>query len=343
MNQKIKNAIYGLAIGDATAYNYEFLSADQTKKILEESNYDWLNPNIDKILEVSDDTQMSIYLLEAFFNWKESNEPYNRFIQHAAERFVTWYQDPRNNRAPGNACINATYALSKLAGGYPKNMLTLIKNDGALDRWGKRYTPNSMGSGTVMRSPWLGLLHAEGIISSGELTYFNEKHSILTHGHDAANHSANLASIITSKLLTDGYQGKNWIFNIVEDFISHTPNKELEDMLLKLKAIPNEWFTMKDHKNTDINEYFPSQWTSPYVLGSAIAILIATVGNPVAMMQRCMINNQDSDTIGAVAGAFVGVCSDDPDFWHGIEQKLELDYLEELDTLIARFENLLNA
>lgn len=343
MKQNIYNTIYGLAVVDASARPYEFINDQKTLARL--ANYDYLNPG--EQLRISDDTQMSIYLIEAFFDWKNApaprkslfgrrNQPSeNSFITHVGYRFLTWRADPRNNRAPGNACMHALNTLHDELMRDPD----FIHDAAGLSAWGKQVTPNSMGSGTVMRTPWLGILHYEGVVSYDTLKDMCVDSSYLTHGHAGAILPSFLAALLTSEFLSHGYKGKDETFDFIDAFIQRHPSEELSQMLTTLRDIPDEWFTSQDHEHTDISGYFPL-WTGPDVLGSAIAILCATQHDAVAFMKRNLINNQDSDTVGAVAGAFMGACSNDPHLWGELPHSLEPDYTQELNSVLAKLDSM---
>lgn len=340
MKTNTRNAIYGLALGDATAYPYEFLTPKTTRKHLAAIEYDYANPQ--STLQVSDDTQMSIYLLQAFFEWKEQSQNNDEFIEYVADSFLIWLDDFRNTRAPGNACISSLESLKLFRQHNGEGMGNISDERTLLNKWGSIFTTNSMGSGTVMRAPWMGLLYAEGILSMEELVMFNKAHCILTHGHKAATDAALLTSLITAHLVTHGYNGKTEILDLIEDFNAECKSREITYMSIVLETIPDGWFKSTNHEHSDVGAFFPRYWTATYVLGSALAILFATVGDPIAMMKRCMINSQDSDTVGAVAGAFLGACSDDENFWMGLEWNLEVDYIMEIEEVLACIETSVN-
>ena len=94
MEDKIKGCIIGGAIGDALGYPIEFVYSFNgiQKKYGEKGieNYDleyaWLGDKINKA-QVSDDTQMTLYTLEALMQNAASNE---EIIQNVTNAYLKW-------------------------------------------------------------------------------------------------------------------------------------------------------------------------------------------------------------------------------------------------------------
>lgn len=322
MDSRIKNTVYGLAIGDALGYPTEFISIEESlDKFGGQELSEW-NDN----LTISDDTQMSLALFNGFIEWQASGDHENGFVYHVATEFLNWLDDGRNNRAPGMACLNSLKALKQQSEGSPRN---IPSQD--LAEWGKSTTPDSMGSGTVMRSPWLGMLHGLGLMDNRQLANFSKQHSMLTHGHDSAAPAAHLTALITSELISTGYHGTGEVLGMVCKYANVTKDPEILEMKTRLLNIPEEWFESDDHENADVGQWFSSHWKATNVLGSAIAVFAASNGDPDALVKRLMFNSQDTDTLGAIAGAFLGAASNDDNLWGHLPSLIEDDYQYELN------------
>lgn len=322
MDTRIRNTVYGLAIGDALGYPTEFLSVKESIRLYGgEPLWERVDPLI-----VSDDTQMSIALVKGFLKWHESGDHQNGFAYYVADEFLEWLDDPRNDRAPGNACISSLSALKQRANHHVRDI-----DRHELSSWGHLTTPNSMGSGTVMRAPWMGLLHGLGIITGDDLADFSRQHSVLTHGHDTATTAAHLTSLITSRLLRHGDRGGGGVLSLMARYAHDSGDAEIQEMKTRLCRIPDEWFFDEDHENADVGQWFSSHWKATNVLGSAFAVFNSSHGNPHNLASRIMFNSQDTDTLGAIAGAFLGASNGDPDLWGHLPELIEPDYLAELD------------
>lgn len=109
---KIKNSVYGLALGDAIGYRAEFHS--YAKALNDYLDEDLTEPTEDRFL-ITDDTQMSLYLLDGFLNAWEEQKRYtgnsDLYIEEIANNFLLWLHDGDNNRAPGVACIESLMSL----------------------------------------------------------------------------------------------------------------------------------------------------------------------------------------------------------------------------------------
>ena len=111
---KIKGSIIGGAIGDALEYPVEFVYSfhDIQRKYGENGimNYDleypWLKDDINKA-QVSDDTQMTLYTLEALMQNASSNE---EIIQNVTDAYLVWMSIQTGE----NVTVEDIYRTSKL-------------------------------------------------------------------------------------------------------------------------------------------------------------------------------------------------------------------------------------
>lgn len=318
---KIRNMVYGLALGDALGFRVE---AEEHKTIVN----GYLHENFDDIQEklwVSDDTTMSLYLLKAIedtYNPELSlKEQASDLAISIGEYFIKWYDNPDCLLGRGHACKNSLAALKAHLASQP-----LIKDM----FYGS--TDESKGSGTLMRSPWLGVLHAKGLLNDEELENLCTIQSLVTHRSLVAIHTSYLSARITSALYT-GKIKPSGIRNFAEELCIRQENDEGWDEILeslsKIDEIP------ANYPQIALEEYDPSS-TIGYdgmastVLSTAILLVDTFSSNPVDVLRRSMFTGGDSDTIGAVAGAMTGV-SYDTEIWENIEDLIEDFIIDELE------------
>ena len=334
---KIKNSVYGLALGDAIAYRTEFLGFKES--VIEYRNEHL--PSLNKKLNVSDDTQMSLYLIKGFKEGFNPEMPLERQKYEVTEaialNFVAWLNDPENCRAPGNACISSLMILDKALSEKKAIASFVGRKAGKISSFlvGGEYNSNSKGSGTVMRSPWLGILHAEGIIPDELFEQFCNTQASITHQHPTALHGSYLTALLTSEL----YKG-NLKPGELHEFATAFCLSQESDMGWRdlAGALEKAEDLADDYAFTDAMEYDPSavmgsRGTAEDVLATAI-VLIDTFGdNPAEVIKRCMFNSGDSDTIGAVAGGMLGAYYDE-NIWEDLEHLVESQYVPWLDETV---------
>lgn len=91
---KIAGAIYGFAIGDAMGATTEFMSEEQIKrtfgKVTDIIGGGWLNL---KAGEVTDDTQMSMCVMNALMRTLNEDDPMGySFMMECRKEFIKWYK-----------------------------------------------------------------------------------------------------------------------------------------------------------------------------------------------------------------------------------------------------------
>lgn len=145
---RYRNALIGLAAGDAWGYQVEFTKyAHLRVRPVPAPAGEWV---------ISDDTQMTLAVDEALSQCPDLGD-IDAVTDALTSNFIAWQRDPDNNRAPGNACMEA---VSNLRGGA---------------RWHERGgATDSAGCGAVMRltptafsssEQWLGLTALQAVIT----------------------------------------------------------------------------------------------------------------------------------------------------------------------------------
>lgn len=330
---KIRNSVYGLALGDALGYRTEFLNFKNALDTVGSIDFE----TIDTKLHISDDTQMSLYLMDGFKQVYDPEISYPEqagdIIRSIAQQFLVWLHDPENIRAPGNACISSLRYMER----------NFSVTDDPIEIILQSSSPNreSKGSGTVMRSPWIGLLHAEGAIPEHDFKTFCYQQSMLTHRHPTALHAAYLGSLLTSKLYSNELQPgqlHEFCVYVCDKKINLPGWEELKQDFLAVKYLP------KDYDTSHFSQYDPSGYLgkdgkASTVLVTAVAMIDRFGHNPLEVMRRCVFNSGDSDTIAAVAGGILGACYED-NIWESVEGVIETAYVPWLDKTVAYIEGL---
>jgi len=294
------NMIRGVALGDAWGDLHEFAPIARIVKDNPKG------PDVPAKLRITDDTQMTLYLADALdASWDDSQEEVKEAIE---DMFLTYYDDPDNNRAPG---------------------ITVMSSLGALKRggdWRKATSTHSDGSGTVMRATplaflpedrWVGVTAFSAAITHGSPTgiaaaILNVKilRDILASKVTVGNllwHALELASAAQEYGLTevgqwlDGYEvdpvaGFDMIYGLIEKALAKLP--ELRGDPWALTSDPSLAVPEAGGKG--------GGWRAPFTL--VIALLAADMlpGDPMGALRRAVMTDGDSDTIGAVAGGLIG-------------------------------------
>lgn len=154
LRNKIMGAIYGFAIGDAMGATTEFMEPKQIKKkygILQNIiGGGWLNL---KAGEVTDDTQMTMCVMDAIMSKPNDIDEFKRFC---SSNFISWL-----NSGPkdiGGMCL--------------KSICRLGRNEVI------PYDCNALGNGSLMRAMPLAILN---------LPFYNFAQGRLTHNNDTCS------------------------------------------------------------------------------------------------------------------------------------------------------------
>ena len=204
---RVLGVLAGGAAGDALGYTVEFSSLDQIRARFGDAGlaHRLQVPEVRDggTLPVSDDTQMTLFVLDGLLEWIEwANEgtmadpaacvwlsclrwyrtqegTLPAGVPEPPSRWLDGHPELRVRRAPGNACLSG---LAQPDMGLPA----------------KPHNPESKGCGTVMRSAPYGMvpgLEDELVVSLAR------QGAVLTHGHPAAWTSAAAFGLMVSRLM----------------------------------------------------------------------------------------------------------------------------------------------
>ena len=321
---KVRNIVYGLALGDAIGFRVE---DEPFERIVNGYASEDLHTVREKMW-VSDDTTMSLYLMQGIKNSLHPENPIKEqmplIAESIARSLLEWFDNPDCLVGRGHACKTSLLSLKLHLEGNPEIIDFFHGSD-----------DQSKGSGAVMRSPWLGVLHAKGILNDLELENLCTVQSLVTHRNLTAIHSSYLVARIVSAL----YAGET-LPGSVKEFaekicFAGEPDEGWDEIIDTLKLIEK---LPADYKETAAEDFDPSSvlgygGTSAEVLSHAIAFIDYFGHDPVEVLKRSLFTGGDSDTIGAIAGAMAGA-SNAENVWNGVDDIIEDFFIEALDSTV---------
>jgi len=308
----IAGAIYGMALGDSWGFLTEFM---QHPDILA------TKPLPPRRLQITDDTQMSLYNARALRQilQEEDNldfllvdeEQQVRIRKIFADFHLDYEIDPDNNRAPGRTVMSALYNYRR------SDQLTGLEGSSSND---------SKGCGTIMRSPWFGLLPLDRRIIAALAVLQSET----THGHPQAALSAAVAAL----MLHDIFEGelspidaapKNRVLAMLYRTLSYATEVEelptglvaterfrggvsdfretVYELIYSFEHVSNEDLMNPDQ---DICSWFGEGWTADAALLCSVGAFALHDFQSYEGIRRLVYSNGDSDSIGAIGGSFFG-------------------------------------
>lgn len=299
-DDKIKGSVLGFAYADAYGAPYEFMRHNKIVTLPEQT------PDI---LKITDDTQMSLYVLKAYESMKSSvgddnlanidKDPVLRelFTKEVASEFIEFYNDPDNNRAPGKTCMRA---ISKYINSPQETGL-------------EGQVRESKGNSANIRAAWIGLLP----YGEDDLIAMSLLQARVTHGHNDGLLAAVLTTLMVNHLALDKValsEDGSLIRHAIRLLDTHTFTSEgktldksnLRSMLAEALIVFPEFLYSSPEE--DICSFFGEGWTADEALVLALAATNAYVltDDPIAGVIRLSRSEGDSDSIAALGGAFLG-------------------------------------
>lgn len=292
----------GAAIGDAWGYPVEFT----TYAVLSQQYPDGAPYPAAPAL-ISDDTQMSLAVTHALTTASRLHQDPRAHLIH---RFLSWREDPDNNRAPGTTCMTALAHLAQDP--------TVPFDVGLAE---------SKGCGTIMRTAPCAFLpeatrlpitvyqsvltHAHPVAAAATAVFTELLHDILTitvPQRDLLSH----AQRITRQLHDREYPNSAW-----QDWLGHVPGRagyaDASDYLRAgFNAVDTYLGTLATEAshwrpNTDVCEVAGGGWIAEETLGCALTITShPQFADPVEAVRKAATSGGDSDSIASLVGAIEG-------------------------------------
>ncbi|MEL6309488.1 MAG: ADP-ribosylglycohydrolase family protein [Chloroflexota bacterium] len=332
MHEKIAGCLFGMAFGDALGAHTEFLKIGA---ILDKFPPNGPQDLIGNPAEVTDDTQMAIAVGDALLAAERPFTPDN-LEKELRRTFIEWYDDPRNDRAPGMTCLGSTERLMNFI------------------HWQEATNISSKGCGANMRVQPVGLLP----VSDTERAGIAQLQAALTHGHATALAAADLTAWTIHHLLTAddvsdliyearAYAGsqrqtyrEHWLGNLSErayqfptpqDFIRYGWDECIALFGKVEKALA------QNNPTYDPCKLVGEAWIAEEAYATALYCFLLYPDDPVAVVRRAALTSGDSDSIACIAGAFAGAYKGlnayPTDWLERIEYRTELDTI--VDGLVA--------
>ncbi|MCW3818469.1 ADP-ribosylglycohydrolase family protein [Micromonospora sp. DR5-3] len=322
--RRASGSLFGLAYGDALGRPTEFLTVAEIVR-----RYGPAGPREltgDPAL-VTDDTQMALAVAWALHDapayTPEVVEPLLR------QRFLAWAVSPDNNRAPGMTCLRACAELDRGV------------------RWQQATVADSKGCGANMRVTPVGLLD----VDLDTLAGLAQLQAGLTHGHPTGLAASELTAYAV-RLLRDGaaladlpgllaararkqrtvYRA-DWLGDLWQRPGEATPEEFIArgwDECLRVLGRLDAALAHPDDGG-DPCRLTGEGWIAEEALATALLCALRHADDPVAALARGATTAGDSDSIAALAGAFLGAA-------HGmsawpVEWSTRIEYADQLTTL----------
>ncbi|MCM0679171.1 ADP-ribosylglycohydrolase family protein [Micromonospora phytophila] len=317
-------SLFGLAYGDALGKDTEFLTVAEIVRRYGPSGPRDLTG--DPAL-VTDDTQMALavgWALHDAPDWSpEVVEPLLR------RRFLDWAASPDNNRAPGMTCLRACAELDRGV------------------RWQEATVADSKGCGANMRVTPVGLLD----VDLDTLAGLAQLQAGLTHGHPTALAASELTAYAVRllregaapaqlpRLLTDRAREQrrvyraDWLGDLWQRPGMATPEEFIargwDECLAVLGRLDAALAAPDD--GGDPCRQTGEGWIAEEALATALFCAVRHADDPVAALARGATTAGDSDSIAALAGAFVGAAAGLPAWPTSWAARIE--YADQLTTL----------
>jgi ADP-ribosylglycohydrolase len=304
--KRILGSLMGMALGDALGADTEFLNVDGILRKFPPSGP--LEPPYPAL--VTDDTQMALAVGDALIAAERPFSPENLGEQFR-RTFIDWYNDPENNRAPGNTCLEACEQLI----------------EGKI--WTDASQISSKGCGANMRVMPAGLLDIEAK-TRAKIAQFQAAY---THGHPTGLAAADLTAFVIADLAESGDVLKlpervrayaqsqreiyhaDWLGNLWERaIVMTTPQQYIahgwDECLAVLDKLDDALIKMDRYADPCLAT--GAGWVAEQAFATALLCFLMYPDDPVAVIRRAAVTSGDSDSIACIAGSFAGA-------YHGID------------------------
>lgn len=330
--KSISGCLIGMALGDALGADTEFLNI---KGILERFPPNGPQQPEGRPALITDDTQMALAVGDALL---AASRPYTlaNLSDELARTFMAWYDDPENNRAPGNTCLTA---CEELLEGKP---------------WVEASQISSKGCGANMRVQPVGLLDVDAATRAG----IAQLQAAMTHGHPTGLAAADLTAFVIADQAqggdTAGLSARarqyaesqrgvyhaNWLGELwMRAVMMRTPQMYIEHGWSECLGVLDrlDAALAAQNRTSDPCSMTGAGWIAEEAFATALLCFLLYPDDPVATIRRAAVTSGDSDSIACIAGAFAGAR-------HGLDA-WPADWVERIehrDRLLAMAEGLCN-
>lgn len=305
--QHSAGCLIGMALGDALGAETEFLTVDA---ILQ--RFPPLGPQEPpgNPARVTDDTQMALAVAAALI---AAPRPYTPDTLGPAliRTYIDWYNDPDNNRAPGNTCLTACEALQ------------------AGQDWVHASQISSKGCGANMRVQPAGVLNVDPATRAAIAQF----QAAITHGHPTGLAAADLTAFVIADLGSGGspeglpervrayaqsqreLYHADWLGDLwMRAMVMPTPQTYIARGWQECEAILDrlDVAVLKQDYRHDPCLSTGRGWVAEEAFATALLCFLLFCDDPVGTIRRAAVTSGDSDSIACIAGAFAGA-------YHGLD------------------------
>lgn len=322
---RVHNALFGAAFGDALAAPVEFKRVEEILRAYPPHGPVAL---AGEPARVTDDTQMMLAVGWAMI---DAGPRFGHVEQRLRARFVEWFHDPENNRAPGNTCLSACRALERE------------------QVWWHATVKGSKGCGANMRVQPVGLLAASH--RDEEVAGLAQLQAAMTHGHPTALAASDLTAMAL-RFLVDGCAAADLVPRLLEYGQSqrrvyheawlgaywsttHDQSPELfmergwQECLDALMRVEDALKSPSPERDPCIQT--GDGWIAEEALATGLHAFLLYPDDPLKALNRAAVTRGDSDSIACLAGAFVGAYHEEqcwPESWY-----TQIEYAPQLASL----------
>lgn len=335
---RYRNALTGLAAGDAWGYQVEFTSySAMGPGFVAPPRGTWV---------ISDDTQMTLAVAQALGDVDDYSD-IGKTTDAIVDRFQKWRVDPDNNRAPGNACMGSLRNLSRGAQWHEKDGAQTSAGCGAV----MRLTPTAFAPD----AHWLGLTALQAVV---------------THNHPMAVAAALLLADATrhayrrgGQFLTIALETADAILDgshdwLRDDYLAQVLAPATADLRGYLTAglgeLLHDALRAAKAKQRSVDRTAPADFGDPCdgigegwesATAVALALLVADAATgPRPLMTGfealgwASTSTGDSDSIACMAGAVIGASRIERGYWAdvGVAPIFEERYAAEISAAAAK-------
>ncbi len=318
---RYRNALIGLAAGDAWGYQVEFTTYDRMPA--------YPVPAPTSIWRISDDTQMTLALHDALVDAACHLDNIEAVTKAITDRFLAWQTDSDNNRAPGATCLGS---LSRLRSGAQWH-----EDNGALVRPGCGAVMRLVPAAMCPDEFWRGITALQAVIThkhpraiASALVLADAIRFAPTVRGRFLEHAISAAMSVLSgesPWLSDDYLAASLAPMTFDagGLLADGLHDLLVDALLDAYAVKQELADLPVSEYGDPCTGIGEGWesASATALGLLVADMATAAGNSLAPLNGAdalawaATSNGDSDSIAGIAGAVIGAAHTGARYWAG--------------------------
>jgi ADP-ribosylglycohydrolase len=292
--EHLKASLFAGAMGDALGWPIEFRTLDKIKSEYGPLGCTKLIKNAYGIVEVSDDTQMTLFTLEGIVNFLYLKQ-YTSLNESIYQSYLRWYktQTEKYKSAPSSSFDLMSYQelfFQRAPGITCKSALA----SGIMGTF-KKPINNSKGCGAVMRAAPIGyFFDADQAFDHGCAS------GAITHGHPLGYLSAGALAYLMSKIF-DGEELKSCVSQTIKK-LALIPTAEIQVKLLKLAMELSE----SDQSDIQCILNLGEGWVGEEALAIAVYCSLKYPNDLQKALVASVNHDGDSDSTGSITGNILG-------------------------------------